>query len=858
MALYDPAADVPVLPLPNDLVLDGQSGLLAVPEGKTAAEEEFNVWLRTLDGFPESAAPGIEFSNGLQPSTVNAESVRVIDLSNPEAPSELPNPMPTFDAAKKRLVVGMKFQRGKRYAVAVVGRNAPGGLVGQNGEEVVGSPAFVLLRSKKSLVTCKDLSASDCHSATELIDDDASAVKLERARRTLAPALELLESRGISRLSLVSAFTFQTVKQPVVSFDPANKVVPFPNDLSMRDGKVNLPADVKDDAPTAETKVLLNQLDGFSTTASILTDSSDSVGAADARLDVASVKAEQFRLINLDNPAEPVPFTLAVTPYGNLDDVALKPSKPLRSRTRYAMIWTRGAKSSDGRLLNVSSAFALARLKNPVFAGGKSTLPSIDDATAADLETLRKDLAPAFAAADALGLKREDVLSACTFTTQTTSPGVLPLRARPAEWNLPTGLVGGPTRLLTLDVSILATIGSFSGQDLNSQLRWVKEGEFTSGNALDPNGSELDYTTMQSKPTDGAFTPSGLATPRQEVRRFTLAVPKTTKFPSGAIPIVIFHHGLGESRRNAALIANTFAREGFATLAIDAPFHGLRSYCQSNSECRGGSTCTAHRCTDDLMNTSDGYRVRTFPGFGNDPSETPEISGNGFVAPSNLFGSRDHFRQHVIDIAQLIRVAKDGTNGIGAIDVDDPSTQGVVEKLDTTQFRYVGQSLGGIMGAILTAAIPEISASTLNVPGASMTDVILDSQSFSSYRQPLDTYLTSRGSPPGSPGYRRFLDIARWVLDPADPQNFGRHLIAEPLANGPKKKVFVQWVRNDETVPNSTTELLLRSIEGQSDAARFKNRQYSSGGHAFLLNITTPSGGALAIQAQTEALEWVK
>lgn len=140
-----------------------------------------------------------------------------------------------------------------------------------------------------------------------------------------------------------------------------------------------------------------------------------------------------------------------------------------------------------------------------------------------------------------------------------------------------------------------------------------------------------------------------------------------------------------------------------------------------------------------------------------------------------------------------------------------------------------------------------------------MTDVILDSMSFASYRAPLDTYLTSRGWPPGSQGYLRFLDLARWVLDPADPQSFGRHLISEPLGTFPKKKVFISWVKDDETVPNRATELLLRSIDvSAADTALFKNHQYPSGGHAFMLNVASMASAALAIQAQNEAVDWVK
>ena len=53
-------------------------------------------------------------------------------------------------------------------------------------------------------------------------------------------------------------------------------------------------------------------------------------------------------------------------------------------------------------------------------------------------------------AADALNIPREDVLLAWDFTTQTTTETLAELRQKPADWNLPTGMVGGPTRIAPL------------------------------------------------------------------------------------------------------------------------------------------------------------------------------------------------------------------------------------------------------------------------------------------------------------------------------------------------------------------------------------------------------------------------
>src|SRR5881628_243563 len=83
VALFDPAAQV--IPLPNDLLLDEDLGLL-VPrdlDDQTAAEKAFNMYLRTLDGFPTGAGARVPFSAALDPGTVNASVVRVLDLTDP-------------------------------------------------------------------------------------------------------------------------------------------------------------------------------------------------------------------------------------------------------------------------------------------------------------------------------------------------------------------------------------------------------------------------------------------------------------------------------------------------------------------------------------------------------------------------------------------------------------------------------------------------------------------------------------------------------------------------------------------------------------------------------------------------------
>lgn len=860
VAIFDPSAEVPVVPTPSDLAVNAETGLLEITDAPNAslAEQEFNAYLRTLDGFPVEATATAPFSAAIDPASVTAETVRVLDVTDPDNVTPLSATELKFDAARKQLSVKAPWQRARQYAIALLGGDM--GIRGANGETVVGSPALLLVRSQRSLLSCDDVNDPNCKPTSSLITGETEAerrdkgVKLERYRRVLAPAVAYLSSNGIQDWQLAGLWGFRTVRQPLATFDPKNKIIPFPNDLLMANGKVNLPADPDDDAQTAATKQKLNELDGFSTTASILTEFGSDTGAADARLDAATIFPGSFLVLNLDDPAELVEIQVRCRSCGNggtppgtePDQLALIPSMPLRSHTRYAVYWFRSAREYGGEALaNTGSIFALMRVRTPLFENNASTIPTVDPVTAALLEPLRVQTQELLVYTDNRRIPREDILLAWSFTTQTTTQPLAELRHKPAEWNLSTATTNAPT---AVDYSLLAQLAGVPPYlNWHSQIRSIHEVSIPSGLALTPD-TEIDPVTGASQVTDGAFSEGTLTTPRPETLRVLIAMPVTPKFPDGRIPVVIFQHGLGGHRRNAALIANTIAKKGYATVAIDAPFHGERSYCRLDTHCVMGS-CTNNRCPGGYA-ASDVY------------TGTPDISGVGFASSTNPFATRDHFRQQIIDLAQLIRSLKNTTDGLGALSIiDDPGTSNRTERLDAANIRYIGQSLGGIIGTMALAAIPEISAATLNVPGADPVLVTQTSPGFSAQKQQLDAYLAGKGIPTGSQKYEEFMDTARWILDPADPQNYGRHLITEPLIDvttnmpGPRKRPFVSWVQGDSVVPNPATQLLIRSITLDPAPTNFTQTQYQGGDHIFLLNLV--QGGSLALAAQTDAMNWV-
>jgi hypothetical protein len=103
-------------------------------------------------------------------------------------------------------------------------------------------------------------------------------------------------------------------------------------------------------------------------------------------------------------------------------------------------------------------------------------------------------------------------------------------------------------------------------------------------------------------------------------------------------------------------------------------------------------------------------------------------SGKTFVS-SNVFRTRDIFRQTVIDEMQLSSIIKNMGNyqrdylkGVFLDEDGDP----IIGGPDNPVF-YAGQSMGGVMGSLLMAVDPNILKGVLNVGGGGLGDLELRS-----------------------------------------------------------------------------------------------------------------------------------
>ena len=416
----------------------------------------------------------------------------------------------------------------------------------------------------------------------------------------------------------------------------------------------------------------------------------------------------------------------------------VRPMKPLRERTTYAVVISR-------RLLDANG--------EPVGSPYKWVNHT---AQTHDLERLEEVLP--------VGLGLDDIAFAFTFSTQTIESDFVAVRE---------GLYGvGVQKRLGLDypaklesilpvrdpeviahaqnVHILPTedfatpLQLIGGQffEVGSDSRTYKEvfdaqhyidyhvvGSFKSPqlfDRVDADGTPI-HLDSQSWPQDLASVP---AKARSEEVHFWLTVPRKEISDRGEgkpAPIIILGHGYSSNRMEALLFNGYLARHGFAVLAIDNVSHGLEL---SESEAR---------LADLILKP---YGVAPFfeaisKGRAFDQNNDGRVDSGADFWTAYLFHTRDVVRQSLLDYVQLIRIIRgwdgearwdfdldgDGTNEIaGDFDAD-----GVVDIGKGSTFGATGGSLGGIMSGLLGGVEPHVFAVAPIAGGGGLTDVGLRS-----------------------------------------------------------------------------------------------------------------------------------
>jgi hypothetical protein len=879
-AVFDPTASR--IPLPNDLVflsgnLNGvcpspiaippgappacaQAELLAGFQGKFPNDQEVPITIEFTqtnfldDGGTTDAAPDLDLTS------IKASTFFVFSLEGTPGEVEI-EPITAADYVmttdRGTLTVHRKGRQpwaGGRYAVLM--RGGPDGVKTKSGIPVSASTVFHLIAQGADMTARENLGL-----LRALTGSVPAAIAQGQQLNLLialykATAFPVADTR-FPHEQLAIAATFEVSSDTNVPIDPARSQVPLPIDLLRgANGRLTplaactlagarLAADGTCPNPAAAGFLAL---DGFSTTGAILAPTSGPVRAA-------SITPTSLRLYDLSNPAQPVQVdpaglilapcefnvggcaagaaalapVIAIQPAGATAGDPTSPfrSRPLKDATDYAVVITNDVQAGSGAALGRGTVASILGFTNPVVVGGRSALLGIDDATAGSLEKMRLQLQPVFTTLAAAGVPKAKVAMAYTFRTQTILSQGVQLAALPyttaAQTALPiTASFATPASANEAFTKYGVDKARVPGELAGDNIDQILEVDIVTFNALDPlTGAFLANPAMAVPETIHVM----IATPRADNANVPACVGPLAAFGKCA-PLMIFRHGLGSGRADMLTVADSFAKAGMVTVAIDAAKHGDRSFCTSGttgaaSGCVGGGACTTALppgAQGDVAPPGScgaaGFIKRPVnAGVAGATDGIPVVSGN-FLISANFFRTRDSMRQDLIDQSQLVRAlafAPAGAPPTGHVVFDHMVQRGVI--IDPATVYYSGQSLGALQGVMNVATNPRISKAGFNVGGGTIVDIFTNSPAFAAQ---VGQLLQGLGIAPGTPQFLQFLVVGKTVLDPADPINYAGHLTANtlpnllpPLGGNPNgsvpqapKKILSQVANCDAVIPN--------------------------------------------------------
>lgn len=616
---------------------------------------------------------------------------------------------------------------------------------------------------------------------------------------------------------------------------PAVLDVPFPSDVYLRDGRwmnplPSLPRVVKAGASYASASI--SKTNGFSRIAEsifYLDDPSaprtddDEAGTVD--LDPATLPATEadcagdkssVYLVDLDE-ADPAKARVGCRAAFH-DDRVTSQTRPmlgvgpgrglvLPEGRRYAAVLTSRLKDKRGRAL------------------GKT--PDFDAAIAGDAPGVGRVYADAHAKvkaalAGALAGDRAEIIALAPYTTQKMTEVSFGLREEiekatyALSWDAKDVAPMSPARFApkaggVLPAGFTASLDDWLGvatqklpdgtddpdTDLpvraHDKIAAVGTAVFTAKSWLQKKASYDDFEHMTF-----AIDAAGKPAPQPDVKIWvTIALPQGPMPPTG-FPCVVIQHGLGGSREYLLTMANTFAKKGWAAVAIDSVTFGARaadpSYQVDATTDYGKAPGVAYTGPDGISDTVAGGRNGPFDFFG---------------GLKNIGSLRDQLRQAELDTAQVVKLLRSNP------DLSPLKTGADAPKIDPDRIAYVGDSLGGIEGAAAAALEPHVRAWTLNVAGGGIFTEI------GGYGPAINAQLSAAGGL--NFGFRgdRFdeshvlVSIFQTAIESGDPIAYAGRVVTDPhplagAATAPRN-VFQVEVLYDELVSNEANEALARA-----------------------------------------------
>jgi len=615
--------------------------------------------------------------------------------------------------------------------------------------------------------------------------------------------------------------------QALFNPDPAAPVLPFPNNLffvGSDDGTLNIPIGDPAAQTLANPQFALNQLDGFSTVAPIVTAVSESLDPDSLRL------GETVRVFEVQTPMLPVEGTTAeqraaarsavMGSVGEITDpqalsvveannqLILLPVEPLKPSTSYLVVLTDGILDKQGMAMQKSLVYGLLQgddvLENESLEGLRGIIAS----HSAVLNT-QLDIAP------------ENVVLSWVFSTQSTRDVLQAVK----DVSTPSTLAMAPAGITTSD-AIEALQGKADVYIGAIDLPYYQSTVGDDGNPASAlNGFWKNAADNVPGSTDNNDIPDYAPVKTTDVRvPVFMTVPNASamgggEMPATGWPVTIFQHGITGNRTLALTIADAMADAGRVVLSIDMPMHGLTDT-ESPLHAANNALGSTERTLGIDVVTIDPETEAPMPG----PDGEPDPSGTHFYNLANLANSRDNLRQAVADL--FVLTASIGPEPVAGI------------SLDASNLTYVGHSLGGIVGTTMLSYENRYQAATLAMPGAGISQLLANSENFGPI---INAGLASNGVETGSAAYNQFLTAAQTMIDSGDPANH-----ASILADNGTPRVHLIEVIGDQTIPNSVptaplsgTEPLIRllGLEGADASVSDSGAavRFTAGGHGSIL-----------------------
>ena len=385
---FDTASTPPRLPEPNVVTINPQTGLidfstagLEVPEdcadasavGLSMAQCEFYQYLETLDGYPTLTPAKAPASGALDMDTVSLPSTVFVLEDTPDiwSANDL---LVEFDEEDNILEMTpiSGWEVGKQYVIAV--RGYDDGVTGAQGERVISNQVYFLLKQDESLMcdaTIPSQIPEDCEYLQLLASEDAD-VEVVRAQLASLEALragfidagawESVELLGdIPKEEIAILWAFPTHTASVAELNPVAGLLPQ-----------------VEESPDRLLVPVKGTVDASSVSAfHPMANPSGSVYLVDLTELLANNQAAAFPIF-------------AATYEEASEAIVLEPDSPMVDSHLYVIILSADLANEAGVPMVPSPVTVFLRSQGELIDGtGTSTVSSLDDASAAELEAGR-------------------------------------------------------------------------------------------------------------------------------------------------------------------------------------------------------------------------------------------------------------------------------------------------------------------------------------------------------------------------------------------------------------------------------------------------------------------------------------